>query len=127
MGLDVSSATPPCRHLVSSYRGKFGYVRYYVRAVLERPGQPPLQCEREFEVEEPLDVNRPDLLVRRYNQIFKCFQFNIVIISRNSVQILSTLVKNKNLNQSRTWPHLHSAIELLTQSTEQLIIYWLAN
>lgn len=59
----------PCRHLVSSYRGKFGYVRYYVRAVLERPGQPPLQCEREFEVEEPLDVNRPDLLVLRHNQI----------------------------------------------------------
>lgn len=53
---------------MSSYRGKFGYVRYYVRAVLERPGQPPLQCEREFEVEEPLDVNRPDLLVPRHNQ-----------------------------------------------------------
>lgn len=44
-------------------------MRYYVRAVLERPGQTPLQCEREFEVEEPLDVNRPDLLVLRQNQI----------------------------------------------------------
>lgn len=53
---------------MSSYRGKFGYVRYYVRAELERPGQPPLQCEREFEVEEPLDVNRPDLLVPRHTQ-----------------------------------------------------------
>ncbi|XP_075885067.1 thioredoxin-interacting protein-like [Nelusetta ayraudi] len=53
---------PAAGHLVSSYRGKFGYVRYYVRAELERPGQPPLHCEREFEVEEPLDVNRPDLL-----------------------------------------------------------------
>lgn len=49
---------------MSSYRGKFGYVRYYVRAVLDSPTQHALQCEREFEVEEPLDVNRPDLLVR---------------------------------------------------------------
>lgn len=49
---------------MSSYRGKFGYVRYYVRAVLDGTTQHALQCEREFEVEEPLDVNRPDLLVR---------------------------------------------------------------
>ncbi|KAM8735799.1 thioredoxin-interacting protein-like isoform X1 [Acanthopagrus latus] len=53
---------PAAGRLVSSYKGKFGYVRYYVRAVLDRPSQHALQCEREFEVEEPLDVNRPDLL-----------------------------------------------------------------
>lgn len=63
------SSAPPCRHLVSSYRGKFGYVRYYVRSVLERPAQPSLQCEREFEVEEPLDVNRADLLVQTHTQV----------------------------------------------------------
>uniref|UniRef100_A0A3Q4BAH1 Thioredoxin-interacting protein n=1 Tax=Mola mola TaxID=94237 RepID=A0A3Q4BAH1_MOLML len=48
--------------LVSSYRGKFGCVRYYVRAVLDGPSQHALQCERQFEAEEPRDVNRPDLL-----------------------------------------------------------------
>uniref|UniRef100_A0A8P4KEI8 Thioredoxin-interacting protein n=1 Tax=Dicentrarchus labrax TaxID=13489 RepID=A0A8P4KEI8_DICLA len=53
---------PAAGRLVSSYKGKFGYVRYYARAVLDRPSQHALQCEREFEVEEPLDVNRPDLL-----------------------------------------------------------------
>ncbi|XP_040899941.1 thioredoxin-interacting protein-like isoform X3 [Toxotes jaculatrix] len=53
---------PAPGRLVSSYKGKFGYVRYYARAVLDRPSQHALQCEREFEVEEPLDVNRPDLL-----------------------------------------------------------------
>lgn len=53
-----------CRRLVSSFKGKFGSVRYYVRAELQWPSQHALQCEREFEVEEPLDVNRPDLLVR---------------------------------------------------------------
>lgn len=50
---------------MSTYKGKFGYVRYYVKAVLERPQQPPLECKRPFEVEEPLDVNTPDLLVSR--------------------------------------------------------------
>ncbi|XP_022617769.1 thioredoxin-interacting protein-like [Seriola dumerili] len=53
---------PAPGRLVSSYKGKFGYVRYYTRAVLDRPTQHALQCEREFEVEEPLDINRPDLL-----------------------------------------------------------------
>ncbi|XP_020516336.2 thioredoxin-interacting protein [Labrus bergylta] len=53
---------PAAGRLVSSYKGKFGSVRYYVRASLDRPSQNALQCEREFEVEEPLDVNRPDLL-----------------------------------------------------------------
>ncbi|XP_029928711.1 thioredoxin-interacting protein-like [Myripristis murdjan] len=53
---------PPPGRLVSSFKGKFGYVRYYIRAVMEAPSQNALQCEREFEVEEPLDVNTPDLL-----------------------------------------------------------------
>lgn len=53
---------PAAGRLVSSFKGKFGYVRYYVRAELDRPSQHALHCEREFEVEEPLDVNRPDLL-----------------------------------------------------------------
>lgn len=53
---------PSPGRLVSSFKGKFGSVRYYVRAELQRPSQHALHCEREFEVEEPLDVNRPDLL-----------------------------------------------------------------
>uniref|UniRef100_A0A3Q2ZN56 Thioredoxin-interacting protein n=1 Tax=Kryptolebias marmoratus TaxID=37003 RepID=A0A3Q2ZN56_KRYMA len=53
---------PPPGRLVSSFKGKFGSVRYYVRAELQRPSQRALQIEQEFEVEEPLDVNRADLL-----------------------------------------------------------------
>ncbi|XP_031735913.1 thioredoxin-interacting protein isoform X3 [Anarrhichthys ocellatus] len=53
---------PAAGRLVSSYKGKFGYVRYSVRAVLDGPTQNALHCEKEFEVEEPLDINRPDLL-----------------------------------------------------------------
>ncbi|XP_033998261.1 thioredoxin-interacting protein-like, partial [Trematomus bernacchii] len=48
----------PAAGLVSSYKGKFGSVRYCVRAELDRPSQNALRCEREFEVEEPLDVNQ---------------------------------------------------------------------
>uniref|UniRef100_A0A669C204 Thioredoxin-interacting protein n=1 Tax=Oreochromis niloticus TaxID=8128 RepID=A0A669C204_ORENI len=52
----------PDQRLVSSFRGKLGSVRYYVRAELRRPSKHALQCEKEFQVEEPLDVNRADLL-----------------------------------------------------------------
>lgn len=48
---------------MSTYKGKFGYVHYYVKALMERPQQPILECKKAFEVEEPLDVNTPDLLV----------------------------------------------------------------
>lgn len=48
---------------MSSYKGKFGYVQYCVKARMERPQQPTLECKKSFEVEEPLDVNTPDLLV----------------------------------------------------------------
>lgn len=48
---------------MSTYKGKFGYVHYYVKALLERPQQPTLECKKSFDVEEPLDVNTPDLLV----------------------------------------------------------------
>ncbi|KAJ8386536.1 hypothetical protein AAFF_G00170060 [Aldrovandia affinis] len=53
---------PQQGQLVSSYKGKFGYVQYYVKAFMDRPAQPPLECKRHFEVEEPLDVNTPDLM-----------------------------------------------------------------
>ncbi|KAJ8287961.1 hypothetical protein COCON_G00006200 [Conger conger] len=53
---------PQHGQLVSSYMGKFGYVQYYVKAVMERHSEPALEYKKFFEVEEPLDVNTPDLL-----------------------------------------------------------------
>lgn len=53
---------PQQGQLVSSYKGKFGFVQYFVKALMERPSQPDLECKKHFEVEEPLDVNTPDLL-----------------------------------------------------------------
>ncbi|XP_053743527.1 thioredoxin-interacting protein-like isoform X1 [Synchiropus splendidus] len=49
------------RGLVSSFKSKLGCVHYCVKATLRRPSQADLQCERDFEVEELLDVNRQDL------------------------------------------------------------------
>lgn len=53
---------PQSGQLVSSYKGKFGYVEYYVKAVMERPCQPDVECKKYFGVEEPIDVNTPDLM-----------------------------------------------------------------
>ncbi|TTO31535.1 Thioredoxin-interacting protein [Bagarius yarrelli] len=53
---------PQQGQLVSSYRGKFGSVQYYVKALMESASQPVFECKKSFEVEEPLDVNTPDLL-----------------------------------------------------------------
>lgn len=59
---------------MSSYKGKFGYVQYCVKALMERPQQPVLECKKCFEVEEPLDVNTPDLLVSsRMPEHSQCF------------------------------------------------------
>ncbi|XP_034774442.1 thioredoxin-interacting protein-like [Acipenser ruthenus] len=53
---------PQQGQLVSSYKGKFGSVQYYVKAFLERPSQPLLETSTNFEVVEPIDVNTPDLM-----------------------------------------------------------------
>ncbi|XP_006641874.2 thioredoxin interacting protein b [Lepisosteus oculatus] len=52
---------PQQGQLVSSYKGKFGSVQYYVKALLERPSHPTLETTKNFDVVEPLDVNTPDL------------------------------------------------------------------
>lgn len=54
------------RQLVSSYKGKYGYVEYFVKAVMERPCQSDVECKKYFEVEEPIDVNTPDLTVSQF-------------------------------------------------------------
>ncbi|MBN3307764.1 TXNIP protein, partial [Amia calva] len=53
---------PQPGQMVTSYKGKFGSVEYYVKALLERPSQPALEVKKNFDVVEPLDVNTPDLM-----------------------------------------------------------------
>ncbi|KAI4892421.1 hypothetical protein NFI96_019358 [Prochilodus magdalenae] len=52
---------PQSGQLVSSYKGKFGSVQYYVKAVMERPSQSDMEIKKYFEVEEPVDVNTLEL------------------------------------------------------------------
>ncbi|KAG9276661.1 thioredoxin-interacting protein [Astyanax mexicanus] len=53
---------PQPGQLASSYKGKFGSVEYYVKAVMERPSQSGgAECKKCFEVEEPVDINTLEL------------------------------------------------------------------
>lgn len=51
------------RPLVTSFSGKYGGIRYCVRAVLERPAAPEQSVRRELQVVSHIDVNTPALLV----------------------------------------------------------------
>lgn len=64
---------------MSSYKGKYGYVEYYVKAVMERPCQSDVECKKYFEVEEPIDVNTPDLTVSQLQQSSSCFEESPVV------------------------------------------------
>ncbi|XP_028911944.1 thioredoxin-interacting protein [Ornithorhynchus anatinus] len=48
--------------LGTSFKGKYGRVDYWVKAYLDRPGQPTQEVKRGFEVMDPVDVNTPDLM-----------------------------------------------------------------
>ncbi|CAH2293120.1 arrestin domain-containing 2 isoform X1 [Pelobates cultripes] len=48
--------------LVTSFEGKHGNVRYWVKAKLHRPWSTVKKTKREFTVIEPIDINTPDLL-----------------------------------------------------------------
>ncbi|KAM4709174.1 arrestin domain-containing protein 2 isoform 1-T1 [Discoglossus pictus] len=48
--------------LVTSFEGKHGNVRYWVKAKLHRPWSTVKKTKKEFTVIEPIDINTPDLL-----------------------------------------------------------------
>ncbi|KAG8454533.1 hypothetical protein GDO86_000958 [Hymenochirus boettgeri] len=48
--------------LVTSFEGKHGSVRYWVKAKLHRPWSTVKKVKKEFTVIEPIDINTPDLL-----------------------------------------------------------------
>ncbi|KAM9331171.1 arrestin domain-containing protein 2 [Gastrophryne carolinensis] len=49
-------------NLVTSFEGKHGCVRYWVKAKLHRPWATVKKNKKEFTVIEPIDINTPDLL-----------------------------------------------------------------
>ncbi|KAL2094081.1 hypothetical protein ACEWY4_011393 [Coilia grayii] len=52
----------PSRPLVSSFSGRYGGVRYWITAVLQRPQHPNQHISRDFPVIDRVDVNSPLLL-----------------------------------------------------------------
>ncbi|XP_030073919.1 arrestin domain-containing protein 2 isoform X2 [Microcaecilia unicolor] len=48
--------------LVTSFEGKHGSVRYWIKAKLHRPWSTVKKAKKEFTVIEPIDINTPDLL-----------------------------------------------------------------
>lgn len=79
---------------MSSYKGKFGSVEYYVKAVMERPCQSDVECKKYFEVEEPIDVNTPDLTVSQPRQFvkFPCGHQDFIQTINESTKILLLLI-----------------------------------
>lgn len=51
------------RTLVTSFEGKHGSIRYWVKVKLHRPWFPVKKIKKEFTVIEPIDINTPSLLV----------------------------------------------------------------
>lgn len=54
----------PHRPLATSFEGRHGSVRYWVKAELHRPWLLPVKLKKEFTVFEHIDINTPSLLVR---------------------------------------------------------------
>ncbi|KAM4664020.1 thioredoxin-interacting protein [Discoglossus pictus] len=48
--------------LGSTFKGKYGSVKYYVKAFLDRPSNPPQEVQKKFEVVDFVDVGTPDLM-----------------------------------------------------------------
>lgn len=53
----------PGRTLATSFEGRHGNVRYWVKARLHRPWSVVKKAKKEFTVIEPIDINTPALLV----------------------------------------------------------------
>ncbi|KAK2869012.1 hypothetical protein Q7C36_000883 [Tachysurus vachellii] len=52
----------PEETLVTSFEGKHGSIRYWVKVKLHRPWHPVKKIKKEFTVIEPIDINTPSLL-----------------------------------------------------------------
>lgn len=62
----------PEETLVTSFEGKHGSIRYWVKVKLHRPWAPVRKIKKEFTVIEPIDINTPALLVSSPETIRSC-------------------------------------------------------
>lgn len=62
----------PEETLVTSFEGKHGSIRYWVKVKLHRPWATVKKIKKEFTVIEPIDINTPALLVSASDFTFHC-------------------------------------------------------
>jgi len=55
----------PEENLPSTFEGKHGYVKYWLKAILDRPWKDDMAIVEPFTVTERVDVNQPEFLVRQ--------------------------------------------------------------
>ncbi|TRY55245.1 hypothetical protein DNTS_014559 [Danionella cerebrum] len=63
----------PQTPLATSFEGKHGSVRYWVKAELQRPWHLPIKTKREFTVFEHIDINTPQLLAGTKDKTLCCW------------------------------------------------------
>lgn len=71
------------RPLATSFEGKHGSVRYWVKAELHRPWLLPMKTKKEFTVFEHIDINTPLLLVSSF-ETTSCLYLAVDVRSRTT-------------------------------------------
>lgn len=66
--MSVNASVLSVRTLVTSFEGKHGSIRYWVKVKLHRPWATVKKIKKEFTVIEPIDINTPSLLVGARNK-----------------------------------------------------------
>lgn len=76
----------PEETLVTSFEGKHGSIRYWVKVKLHRPWATVKKVKKEFTVIEPIDINTPALLVRSLANNFTSHR-NIIAVTEHDTWI----------------------------------------
>lgn len=70
----------PEETLVTSFEGKHGSIRYWVKVKLHRPRATVKKVKKEFTVIEPIDINTPALLVSDWTLAFRDYVMTDVMV-----------------------------------------------
>lgn len=94
----------PEETLVTSFEGKHGSIRYWVKVKLHRPWATVRKLKKEFTVIEPIDINTPALLVRLL--FHQCFiSARSVFCSVQGTRSLALIFHRRHRLEQRTkWP-----------------------
>lgn len=88
----------PEDNLPTTFEGKHGHVKYWLKAILDRPWKDEIKIVEPFTVTERIDVNQPEFLVRSCtDHSVQCKLHEYIIIKRMAT-LLMVILMVKNLN-----------------------------